>query len=332
MEAPVRDPEVSSPTDVAELHLLISEMGDELSSYRRREAIWLSIIVHVLGCLAIIFVPKWIPRSAVVIPLTPTNHNTTYLDLPKDQQQVKQRPDTDIVSDKNRVAQSPTPLPRKELLRKLLDARKPGRETPPQPPPGQQAMQEQPTPQTAQQQAPSQNPPPQPQQSAQLQTPPAGQNPFKTAAPGIQQAIQSMPGARGATRITFTAGHGGYADLRPNSTIHGDFEILSDTQGVDFSDYLQRLKYAIQSHWELLIPEGVRAKKGKLSIQFAILPNGKVSGLQIYQSSGDISLDRPAYGSITGSDPFDALPSNFKGPYLAIRASFYYNPDANDLQ
>ena len=332
MEAPVRDPEVPSSTDVAELHLLIGEMGDELSSYRRREALWLSIIVHVLGCLAIIFVPKWLPKTAFVIPLTTTNRNTTFLELPKDQQQVKQRPDTDIISDKNRIAQSPTPLPRKELLRKLLDARKPGREAPPQPPPGQQAMQ-QPTPQTAQQQDRSQSPPvTQPQQSAQLQTPPAAQNPFKTAAPGIHQAIQSMPGTHGATRITFSAGHGGFSDLRPNTTTYGDVEILSDTMGVDFSDYLQRLRYAIQTHWELLIPEGVRAKKGKLSLQFAILPNGKVSGLQIYQSSGDISLDRPAYGSVTGSDPFDALPSNFKGPYLAIRATFYYNPDRNDLQ
>jgi TonB family protein len=72
-------------------------------------------------------------------------------------------------------------------------------------------------------------------------------------------------------------------------------------------------------------------KQGKLAIEFAILPNGTVAGLHIAVSSGDDSLDRPAYGSITGSTPFQPLPSAFKGPYLQLRFKFYYNPDKNDL-
>ena len=42
-------------------------------------------------------------------------------------------------------------------------------------------------------------------------------------------------------------------------------------------------------------------------------------------SSGDVALDRPAYGSITGSNPFPPLPKEFTGPYLGLRFSYYYN-------
>ena len=38
-------------------------------------------------------------------------------------------------------------------------------------------------------------------------------------------------------------------------------------------------------------------------------------------------LDRAAWGGITASNPFPPLPSNFGGPYLALRFRFYYNPE-----
>jgi TonB family protein len=73
-------------------------------------------------------------------------------------------------------------------------------------------------------------------------------------------------------------------------------------------------------------------KKGKVSIQFAIMKDGSVSGLQIVGPSGDVALDRAAYGGITGSEPFPPLPGEFGGQYLALRFHFYYNPDKTDLQ
>ena len=36
-------------------------------------------------------------------------------------------------------------------------------------------------------------------------------------------------------------------------------------------------------------------------------------------------MDRPAYGSITGSNPFPPLPKEFPGPYLGLRFSYLYN-------
>jgi TonB family protein len=73
-------------------------------------------------------------------------------------------------------------------------------------------------------------------------------------------------------------------------------------------------------------------KKGVVVLEFAILKDGRVAGLRVVRSSGDIALDRAAYGSITYSDPLPRLPANFTGDYLKLRASFYYNPDKNELQ
>ena len=39
------------------------------------------------------------------------------------------------------------------------------------------------------------------------------------------------------------------------------------------------------------------------------------------------ALDRAAWGGITACNPFDPLPQQFKGDYLALRMHFYYNPE-----
>ncbi len=41
--------------------------------------------------------------------------------------------------------------------------------------------------------------------------------------------------------------------------------------------------------------------------------------------SGDTSLDRAAWGALTGASPLPPLPKDFKGPYLEIRGAFLYN-------
>ena len=73
-------------------------------------------------------------------------------------------------------------------------------------------------------------------------------------------------------------------------------------------------------------------KKGKLAIEFAITKDGKVADMRLIASSGGSVPDRPAWGSITASNPFPPLPSDFTGPYLALRFRFYYNPDRAELQ
>jgi outer membrane biosynthesis protein TonB len=340
MEAPVREPERPETvlsTDVAELHLLIGEMDDELTAYRRREAAWASIVVHVLVFLALIFIPKWLPKSAVVIPVTQTTKDTSFLLAPPDPHHVKVPPKTDITSDKNRIAQSPRPVLNPKLLRKLLDAGRPGppANKPAAPPaPTQQAAQ-QPLPEpNPQQRVGAQNAPPEsPQQTAQLHTPPAGgPSPFKTTGPGIQHALDSLGASHGVSHYTFGGDYG--SNLQPNTNMRGDVEILSDTMGVDFGPYLQRVLFRIKGNWYNLIPEVARPpimKKGWLIIQFSILKDGRVAGMLLTLPSGDVSLDHAAWGGITESDPFGRLPTEFAGPYLTLRIKFIYNSSLDEV-
>jgi TonB family protein len=150
-----------------------------------------------------------------------------------------------------------------------------------------------------------------------------------TAGSAIEQATQAAAANRaggGGQQGDFGLGTGAHGRQQ------GALDILSDTQGVDFGPYLQRILQDVRENWYHLIPESAEMKKGKLAIEFAITKDGKVADMRLVASSGDVALDRPAWGSITASNPFPPLPSDFTGPYLALRFRFYYNPDKADLQ
>jgi TonB family protein len=111
----------------------------------------------------------------------------------------------------------------------------------------------------------------------------------------------------------------------------GALDILSNTYGIDFGPYLQALVKDVRKKWFSIIPASDQMKKGKLAIQFDIAKDGKVADMRLVTSSGDRSLDRYAWGSITASNPFPSLPREFQDSYLRLRFRYYYNPDKRDL-
>jgi TonB family protein len=340
LEEQVREYRVPSSVRDGELHLLLADLyQDEVASYRRREAAWISAVVHVLVILLLVFSPKWLARTNIRFVPAATKQDTTFLELPPDQLKLKAPPKTDIISDKNRIAQSRTPAPSKETLHKLIDPREPGRrKNPPQPEAAPQQAQVAPQQQPEPQQGPSQTPAQAPAQTSSLQAPlpPKPRVPFTIASPGstVSQAIRSVANAHGTTRVPFGGGEYG-SGLRPKIDTQGNLEILSDTMGVDFGPYLRRLKLTVQDHWDQIMPQSAmppEMKKGVVVLEFAILKDGSVAELKYVRSSGDTALDRAAYGGITYSNPLPPLPSNYRGDYLLLRASFYYNPDKNELE
>jgi TonB family protein len=103
---------------------------------------------------------------------------------------------------------------------------------------------------------------------------------------------------------------------------------------VDFTPYLNNdVLHVVKQHWYELIPESASMKVGKVVLEFEIIKDGSVAGLKVVGSSGDVALDRPAYGGITGSNPFKPLSAEFTGPYLILRFSYYYNlnPDGSKI-
>jgi TonB family protein len=325
-------------------HLLI-QLQDDLQRSRRREAAWISIIGHLL-----IFIVLWnLPliektvgwHRTVVIPVNPLqDKNVTYLPLPPDAQKLTRKPNTNVASDKDRIATSRHPQLDPKELQKILATPPPGRPGPSgpsaaQPSPAPQSMAQN-SPSIQQQQQATQRPQFESNQTAQLQTPPQPKNSFSkfsggmSAGSAIQQAAEAAAANRGA------GGGGQEGDFGLGTGAHGKqygaYDVLSDTQGVDFGPYLERVLQNVRENWYHLIPESAEMKKGKLAIEFAITKDGKVADMRLVSSSGDVALDRPAWGSITASNPFPPLPREFNGPYLSLRFRFYYNPDKADLQ
>jgi TonB family protein len=114
----------------------------------------------------------------------------------------------------------------------------------------------------------------------------------------------------------------------------GPIEILPDTMGVDFGPYLQRVVHDIRINWYNLIPASARfpvMKKGRVTMEFAILKDGTIAGMRLVSTSGDVALDRGAWEGITASNPFPPLPTEFGGKYIGLRFAFYYNPNRADL-
>jgi TonB family protein len=112
--------------------------------------------------------------------------------------------------------------------------------------------------------------------------------------------------------------------------------ILTDTMGVDFGPYLKNVVKTVRQSWYSVMPPSVyppEKKQGRLSIEFTIQKDGKITGERVDKSSGDAILDRVAFGSINGSGPFNSLPKEFAGQQLELRFYFYYNltPDTSPL-
>ncbi len=339
-ETAYTDPNANVP------HLLI-QLQDDLSRSRRREAAWISIIVHLL--LFIVawnfkLIEKYLPWHPLVVvsqkDLT-NGKDVTFLALPSDLQKAP-RPKTNVMSDKDRIAMSRHLDPKE--LRKILAT----------PPPGAPGLTGPRAPQPAAPQPPAvaQNQPPQPQPNAQATHPPSDPNQLArlqiparpnsqvnefakyaspmTAGSAVQQATEDAAASRAAGQGGQEGdfGLGTHARGRPM----GALDILSDTQGVDFGPYIQRILQDVRQNWYLLIPPSAEMKKGKLAIEFAITKDGQVAGMKLVATSGDTALDRAAWGGITASNPFPPLPTNFGGQYLALRFRFYYNPDKGEME
>jgi len=334
---------------------LLLHLQDDLTRSRRREAAWLSVIVHLLVIILFVNQPRiegfyrrvflhQQPIMRVSMQDLLKQRDLTYLELPPDVQKLTERPKTNVMSDQDRVATTKTPRVDPKELRKLFASSHPGvpkgmqgqgqdsNSIQPAPAPAQPAPQVAPQPQQPQQQ---QNP--QQGQVAQLQLPRNQTEPpvkfggNMSAGSAIEQAARAAAQNRGGY-----GGEGGDFGLSQGKSggVMGPMEILTDTMGVDFGPYLNRVLHDVRENWYRLIPESASFKRGWVTIDFFILKDGSVQGLKVVDSSGDVTLDRPAYGSIKGSDPFQPLPREFAGPYLGLRFRFFYNlnPDGSEIR
>ncbi len=103
-------------------------------------------------------------------------------------------------------------------------------------------------------------------------------------------------------------------------------QLLSDSQGVDFTSYLRQILQTVRRNWQAVMPESVRmGRRGKVSVVLSINRNGQIGKLVFSEQSGVESLDKAAVAGVSMSQPFPPLPSEFKGPEIRVQFNFGYN-------
>jgi len=288
-----------------------------------------SVAVHILLVLFLLFSPKFL------------NHVPT-----AEEQDIARRQMTVLLPPGALDALKP-PAPPAPHAAVRVDPRVINRVAPPvvQPPPPQpvpeppkRELPSAPTPQPNVAQVPPPNPSPSrgdlPRPQAKLENPDmpvpekglilpksgsAGSN-IQDALRGIKPNAPVAMGGGGAIR----GGGGGHG----KGTAGAGIEMLTDTQGVDFNDYLRRIYYIVKGNWYAVMPPSVElGEQGVVSLHVKIMRDGSVPDpepIMLY-GSGKEPLDRAAVSSIRTSNPFPPLPGQFKGPYIELRYTYYYN-------
>jgi len=306
--------------DTHELLMMISELEDERRWARLREGIWIALLFHIALLLAAILLPKYVFMPRVIDPFDAIKQrkDLTYLDLPPD---VIKR-----LQAKPKV--TPTPTQKQPRVdKKTLEALSKPAPPPPKPeitpepmtPPANPALTS-PVPKVE----------PAPTEAPRPQAVPARPNFAMGSANPADQLRDAMRGARSGPGANAIPGGPAQMPMHPGAG-SGGVQVLSDTQGVDFSSWLLRWHRETEHTWDPLIPDEVNPpiyKKGAVVIRFKVLPNGRImEGSMVLEGrSGDTGLDRAAWGALTGSN-YPPLPRDFHGPYLELRAVFLYNMD-----
>jgi hypothetical protein len=293
--------------DTHELLEMIVDLEDERRMARLREGFWLAILFHLALLSALTWIPKYVFKVPMVVDRNKLNQHKdfTYLDTPftlPPKPIVKPLPTQQPLIDKQTMeemkkASPPAPVP----------APAPAAPAPPPPPPSQQAQLEAPHPAAV---------PARPNFAM------GSQNP----ADQLREAMKGASRNPGTGMGNIPSGSG--LRMHPGAG-SGGVEVLSDTQGVDFNSWLQRWHWETERTWDPLIPDEVNPpiyKSGMVAVRFKVLPNGRLmdGSLILEGRSGDVALDRAAWGALTGSN-YPPLPRDFHGPYLELRAYFLYN-------
>jgi hypothetical protein len=117
---------------------------------------------------------------------------------------------------------------------------------------------------------------------------------------------------------------------RGGAAVGSGTEILSDTQGVDFTAWLKRFDRGTMQAWQPLLPEEIQpplSKRGETFLLLTVLPDGTIGDIRLETSSHDDAINRSAWGSITSQGKLPALPSQFHGPNLVLRLHYMVNMD-----
>ena len=324
---------VEQPQTAEDLRLLLT-WYTEADRRRTRRAGSVSFLVHVLAILALLLVPRQAlqmkeethrvtPLVAPPMDVTQTAPNRGKISKEFNVESVQPRPSIHVPRSHPPLAQSKAlavPSPPPNL---------------PEPPKIEQDSGGPKLPVAA-----AQAPPPPPQ--IKTEEPklafenPGGAGPGKNPGLGrlsapsasVSEAMQSLAhGGGGGGMVVGDAGVGDDVNQLPAPGRQGsNLELLSDPMGVDFRPYLLQILATVRRNWFAVMPESAKlGRRARVAIQFAIAKDGNVTKVVFGTQSGADALDRAAVASISMSNPFPPLPTEFRGNVVRLQFTFMYN-------
>ncbi|MGH9533498.1 MAG: TonB family protein [Terriglobales bacterium] len=356
----------AGPPGPDHVEALFTELGeqleDERSRNRHREAVFLSVIVHLCVLILLILnprLPSWLHFSSPPVLVNPQQlvrqQQLTYLVSPLQPPKPKHKVHSNVLSDRDRLYRHPQHRlldsfagPAAPALRRQ-PALRPVRPRPairPAPPPRMTAAAPKPAAPkpvekaegTAKTPGPGsangglrlENVPRTPQK-AQLHIPIPGMSAESQLKQAIEAAARQQTQGAGqsvAEMGQLPSPQGLPSPPSPGGTgqVGDGVQILTNTEGVNFHSYLQQLLEVVRRNWYAVMPEmAYLGRKGRSVLVFKIDSQGHLVGLQLVSPSGTISFDQAALAAINASNPFPPLPSAFHGPFLGLRFFFFYN-------
>ena len=311
-----------------ELIHLLDTIEDERARARFRESIYISLFIWIAIAWVLFYGPRYLWHAPQLITPADALHQQALVQLNAPRlphHAVAPPPKIDRGTLAHLRAMEPKPAPTP-----AAPAPTPRTETPetPHPPPPVATQPTQPVPSPALPLPAA--PKPAVRSSAPVPDAPAPQPStrpnFASPSSASQDMAQAMHGSQSAGSGRSVGISGGN---RGTSVAQG-VDILSDTQGVNFQPYLQRILREIYEQWIPLLPEEARPplnKRGTTQIRFTINPDGSIAAMHLDGSSHDDALNRAAWGSITGVGQFPPLPKQFHGPNLELRIHYLVNQE-----
>lgn len=114
----------------------------------------------------------------------------------------------------------------------------------------------------------------------------------------------------------------------PKRQVRSGLEMLTDTEGIDFNQYLRTVYISVRQNWFAVMPPSVQAgQQGVNKVEFRVMQDGKIpeDSVKLTVHSGKEDFDRTSLVAIRASAPFSHLPEKFSQPFIALRITFYYN-------
>ena len=106
----------------------------------------------------------------------------------------------------------------------------------------------------------------------------------------------------------------------------GNMQLLSDPQNVDFKPYMLQVLNMVRRQWFAVIPAIARTgRQGIVVLQFSVDRKGSVPKLVIANTSGTVAFDQAAVASVSASNPFPPLPTEYRGQEIRLQLAFSYN-------